>query len=93
MGYRIQYPGNPGKIPEKKLKRVISGALIFLTAVLLLLPVALPPGREILTELMVPGDAQETAAAMECFLQDMRQGEEFGKACHSFYETVIGCEQ
>jgi hypothetical protein len=91
MGYRIVYPGVKRKRNPIRQKRIIARMLIFLLSLLLLFPVAVPPGKQVLTKLMLP---KETAvSAMEDAIRNMREGENLENALAAFCEAVIPFEK
>lgn len=87
MGYHVQYPGPNYSSPRKRKKgRPI---LMFILILLLFGAAVIPTSRAVLLELMIPGDAKVTAAAVEGLIGDMRQGERFDEAFTVFCEMVL----
>ena len=83
MGYRIVY-GSPEK---KKLstKRI----LMILCSVAVAALMLLPAGRRALRELIIPGDAEVTASAVQTLVSDLGEGENLGDAVTAFCREVL----
>lgn len=92
MGYRVEY----GPMGEDKKwdsgKQGGNAGLIaaFFLAFLLLVNGFWPRGREVLRQLLWPGDWAVTSAAVETFAQGLRAGDSMGTAVESFCRSVIG---
>lgn len=92
MGYRVEY-GSAGKTSRRKREekqRLPKLTAAFLLAFLLLVNGFWPRGREMLREILWPGDAVVTAAALEAFAQELREGEPVGMAVESFCRSIVG---
>lgn len=90
MGYRITYEN--GHIHKKTVrssqfrwKRWGAGAAVAALAVTLLIP----RGRLWVREVILPGDAEVTAAALEGMVSDLREGEPMGEALETFCREII----
>lgn len=89
MGYRIDYQ------PVKKVRdaeKRRSGSLP-LTALCFLLFCLLvnwldPVGAEVMRELLIPGDAAVTAAALDGFAEELKAGEELEDALKYFCQKL-----
>lgn len=91
MGYRIVYPGQKRKRNPILRKRIIARMLIFLLSLLLLFPVAVPPGKQVLAELLLPNET--AVSAMEDALRNLREGENLDNVLAVFCEAVIPFEK
>lgn len=89
MGYRVQYPGGHPKVKKsfggrKRGRTILSVLLIALLFGSSIIPVT----RKMLLDVIMPGDPAVTVAALECLVQDMKQGEAIDDAITVFYDTV-----
>ena len=83
MGYRIVYGKQEKKIiSPKKTGLIVTG--IAVTALLLW-----PTGRSAVRELILPGDADVTAAALQNLVSELGEGQEFGEAVTAFCQEII----
>lgn len=90
MGYRVEYePMEKRKVEEKKSRRVPALTAAFLLFFFLLVHAFWPRGREVLGEILWPGDAAVTAAALEQFAQELRMGQPLGDAVEGFCREII----
>lgn len=90
MGYRVEYQSGK-QVRETKKHRSCIPVLtaVSLLVFLLLVNAFWPRGAEVLQELLFPGDAAVTAAALEEFAMELRAGEELPDALATFCRTVI----
>lgn len=90
MGYRITYSNG---IIEKKLfrdrrinwKRI---PVIFATLAVAV-TLAVPSGRLWLRNILLPGDEDVTAAALESLVEDLYSGESVGEAVQTFCREIL----
>lgn len=82
MGYEICYAQDEGR----GLWAMTAG---WFCIFLLLVGLCWPRGREVLTQLLLPGDGAVTVAALEVFARDLRTGEALGAAAESFCRIVL----
>lgn len=82
MGYRIDY--GPG--PRRRVSPMVAGWFLLF---LLLVGAFWPKGREVLGDVLFPGDWAVTTAAMEDFARTLRSGEELGVAVEGFCRTIL----
>lgn len=92
MGYQVEYEptGKVHRQDDKKQGNLPALTAAFLLAFLLLVNGFWPRGREVLCEIFFPGDAAVTAAALDTFAQELRDGKPVGTAVESFCRCVIG---
>lgn len=92
MGYRVEYEAmwKIGKRTSGEKQRIPGLTAAFLLAFVLLVNGFWPRGREVLREILWPGDTAVTAAALETFAQELREGEPVGAAVESFCREIIG---
>ncbi len=89
MGYRIEYDGIG---INKRRKPIKWGSLIALACVLLLVAGAVTVkmvGLPWVQEVLLPGDPEVTAMALEGLVEDLRQGDTLGQAIKAFCEEII----
>lgn len=89
MGYRIEYDGIGVKKHRGPVKR---GGRIAYVCVLLLVAGAITVKTVGLTwvqEVLLPGDPEVTAMALEGLVEDLRQGDTLGQAIKAFCEEII----
>lgn len=83
MGYRIVYGKQEKKIiSPKKIGLIISAILVF--AMLLW-----PSGRNAVRNLILPGDADVTAAALQKLVSELGEGQSIGEAVTVFCQQII----
>jgi hypothetical protein len=90
MAYRITYgegtiQKRTVKVPTLRWKRLMMGIVVSVLAVTL----AIPTGRLWLRDLLLPGDEQITAAALESMVEDLRCGEPVGEAVETFCKGIL----
>ena len=90
MGYRITYDNGAirkqtVRIRRIKWKRWSAGAVGIVLAVSLMVP----QGRLWLRDLLLPGNEDVTAAALESMVTDLRDGEPIGQAVESFCKEIL----
>lgn len=88
MGYRIEYGQTAvvKQIAEHKKKRFPAAVLcgVLLAGVLLF-----PQVREVLSDLLLPGDGAVTASALEGLADDLKEGETLEYAVRVFCQEII----
>lgn len=90
MGYRVDYGGGPeGKKERRGIFRPLVMTFVCLAAFLFLVNAFWPEGAQILRTYLLPGDAAVTAAALEAFAQELRNGEEIASALENFCQKVM----
>ena len=89
MGYRIEYE-SIGKIPRppQKNRTVIFAAAAVILLVLCAITVK-TVGLAFVREVLLPGDPDITAVALENMVADLREGEGFVRAFSAFCEVII----
>ena len=91
MGYRVVYDS----VRQEKRRAKSHGARLtgltamFLALFLMMVNVYWPKGREVLQEMIWPGDAAVTRQAAEAFVEELRFGEPIGDAVESFCREII----
>ena len=89
MGYRIEYDGIG---IQKRRGEIKWRGWITLVCVLLLVVGAITVktvGLQWVQEVLLPGDPDVTAAALEGLVDDLRQGDALGQAIRAFCEEII----
>ena len=94
MAYRITYDQSnvrkkSVRFPRIRWKRC---AVLFSAAVLGLM-VIIPAGRMWLRDLLLPGDEEVTAVALEGLAEDIESGVSVGEAVDAFCREIIYAEQ
>lgn len=90
MGYRITYENDVIRksvlrIPCLRWRRWGIG----LGAAALAVSLLIPGGRLWLRDLLLPGDEEITASALESMIADLRSGEPVGEAVEAFCKEII----
>lgn len=90
LGYRITYENGAirresCKKRQMKWKKWVVGASAAALAVML----CIPKGRLWARDLVLPGDAEVTAAALEGMVCDLRDGEPMGEALEAFCREIL----
>ena len=75
--------------PSQKGNRVAALTAVFLALFVALTGAFWPRGKAVLQELLLPGDAAVTAAALEDLAAELSNGEEISDALESFCRKVI----
>lgn len=90
MGYRVDYqPVKKVRGLGKRTARAPALAALFLILFCLLVNSVWPRGAEMLRELLIPGDAAVTVAALEAFTTELEAGETLSGALEGFCRKVI----
>lgn len=90
MGYRIDYSQSSKRSIEKKRTSAIAlFAVFFFLFFLLLTGMFWQQGAKILREILLPGDAAVTAAALQDLTLALKTGESFSNALTDFCLQVI----
>lgn len=83
MGYRIVYGKQEKKIIPFKRIGVIA-AVIAVSAMLLW-----PASRSAVAEILLPGDAEITAKALQTMAEELGEGQGIGEAVTAFCQEII----
>ena len=91
MGYRIVYGGEPEYRGRYKMR---GRSVVFYLAVCLVLFGVLtmkfwPEGREVLQEVLLPGDPAVTRQALHNMAEDLKAGEAIGDAVAAFCREIV----
>lgn len=92
MGYQVVYePASKRKQAGHSGKSLVPGmtAACFLFF-LLLVNCFFPRGREVLRQVVWPGDREAALQAAEVFIQELRYGENIDDAVESFCREILG---
>ena len=89
MGYRIEYE-SIGKLPrqQRKNRTGLFAAIVVILLVLCAITVK-TVGLEWVQEVLLPGDPDVTAAALENMVADLRGGEGVVEAFKTFCEEIM----
>ena len=90
MGYRITYEN--GVIRKQALRKYRVKWKLWGTGVLvagLVVALMVPQGRLWVRDLVLPGDEDVTAAALEGMVSDLRSGESIGVAVEAFCQEIL----
>lgn len=88
MGYRVSY--DEGQATKVALRSRKKNVWIFAIAVLLLLAmIAFPGGRLVLRDILLPGNEEVTAEALEGLAAELKAGEPLGEAVEAFCLEII----
>lgn len=87
MGYLIEY--DKGMTKKRAIYRKKSGAGRILALALLLGTMLLPAGRTALRNLILPGNEEITAHALEALAEDLKAGDTVGEAVEAFCKEII----
>jgi hypothetical protein len=83
MGYRIVYGKQEKKIlPLRKIGAI--AAVIAVMAILLW-----PAGRSAVAQMLLPGDAEITATALQNMAKELGEGQGIGEAVTAFCQEII----
>lgn len=83
MGYRIVYGKKEKKIiPIRKIGAVVA----VISAIILLL---WPAGRSAVADVLLPGDAEVTAMAVQTMVNELNEGQGIGEAVTAFCQEII----
>lgn len=91
MGYRVVYepaPKQAAVIQERK-SRIPGMAAAFFLLFLLLVNGFWPKGRDVLQQILWPGDGETVWNAAESFARNLRCGETFSDAAESFCREIL----
>lgn len=90
MGYRVEYETvrKVRRMEQKtaRLPALTAGAFLLF---LILVGSLWPKGKEVLREMLIPGDPAVTVAALEDLAQELETGAELGDALENFCRTVV----
>lgn len=89
MGYRVLYPGKSGsRIREKRrfYRRVLT--VFCFSVFLLLVNFCWPRGREVLRQLLFPGNSVVAVAALNDMAAELSYGESWPDALSGFWQKV-----
>lgn len=89
MGYRIDYGGPAGTLrPKKRDWRAVSAVLLVALCVAGAVTVK-AVGLKWVREVLLPGDPEITAAALETMAEDLREGESLRDALTAFCREIM----
>lgn len=90
MGYKIDYStGDGAKMPVKPKKRRLRRWLGICCILMILGALVFPKGRRVIRDVILPGDEEVTAEALQCLISDLRAGDEVSEAVTAFCHHVI----
>ena len=90
MGYRVDYqPVKKVRLAEKRHSRVLALTGLCLLLFFLLVNSLWPQGAQTLREILIPGDAAVTTAALEDFAQELGAGETLRSALETFCRRIL----
>lgn len=89
MGYRIEYDSvaiqkHRGQIKWRSW--IVTGCVLFLVVGAITIKTV---GLTWVQEVLLPGDPEVTAVALEGLVEDLRQGDTLGQAIRAFCEEII----
>lgn len=91
LGYRVEY-GTVQKHQHSSRRAVWMTALCF-ALFLVFVNVCWPQGREVLREILWPGEPAAAKQALETFIDELRWGNSFTEAAESFCREIIQYEK
>lgn len=83
MGYRIVY----GRKERKRISPKKIGAIFAVMIVVAIL--MLPSSRAVVAEILLPGDPEVTASALQTLVSDLGEGQGIGDAVTAFCHEII----
>lgn len=91
MSYRIEYgPAIPNRyITKNSFLRLQSMTAICLLLFSLIVRHFFPAGTEMLRHILLPGELSVTQEAVETFMCDIRNGEDFTDSLTAFCEYIV----
>lgn len=90
MGYQITYDRDVIKKKKMRVHKIKwKRVALSVTAAALVVTLALPAGRLWIRDLILPGDEDVTAAALEGLAEDLSAGEPVGEAVETFCREII----
>ena len=91
MGYRIDYscPTIRQNTTYHAKGAVLPMTAVFLAMFILLVHFFWPQGRQVLRELIIPGDADTTVHAVTTFVAELRYGNSFSGAAEVFCREIL----
>lgn len=89
MSYQVVYPGNQEKQPKKKPVPFALMLCGWLLAFVILTVCFWPEGTQVMQKLLLPGDAAVTAAALEGFAAELKEGEQLSGALENFCRSIL----
>lgn len=93
MGYRVEYqPVKKVRGAEKRRSRVLSLSALFFLILCILVSCFLPREAEVMKEVLIPGEAAVTAAALDRFAEELKMGETVRDALMHFCQLVLAGE-
>lgn len=93
MGYRVEYqPIKKVRGAERIRSRVLSLTALFFLLFCVLVQCFLPRGAELMKEILIPGEASVTVAALDHFAEELRRGETVQNALLHFCQLVLAGE-
>ncbi len=90
MGYRVEY-GSVKKVrgSETRAPRAAAFTALFFLLFLLLVNTFWPQGAEMLRDIVLPGDPAVTAAALEEFTMELKDGAKLSGAFTAFCQRIL----
>lgn len=93
MGYRVEYqPVKKVRGAEMRKSRVLSLSALFFLIFCILVSCFLPREAEVMKEVLIPGEASVTVAALDHFAEELRRGETVQNALLHFCQLVLAGE-
>lgn len=89
MAYRIDYGSGGEKKRAMKGRTPVRRVAAGIVCAVLLAALLFPAGRRALRDLILPGDAEVTAAALRDLVAELQDGEPVGDAVSAFCQEVI----
>ncbi len=89
MSYQVVYPGGQEKQPKKKPTSFVLMLCGCILAFVLLTARFWPEGAQVMQQLLLPGDAAVTAAALEDFAAELQAGEQLSGALENFCRSIL----
>lgn len=89
MGYRVEYQ-TVRKVRRMEQKKSGQAALtaVFFVVFLIITTLLWPEGREVLREILLPGDPAVTVAALETLAEELQTGVQLGDALENFCQSI-----
>jgi len=88
MSYQITYDPGIRKKPQKSF-RVLLFTILFLYLFLLTNFTSLAKGKDVIKEILFPGDPQRIQEATQTLVEDLQSGDSFSEALEAFCSQLI----
>ncbi len=95
MGYRIDYEMNGVRMTRRKNKKKKPWGILLPFALFMSVLIGAhmhPRARQEIREFLIPGKADVTTAAAECFVTELKQGSSISDAIAVFCREVIAAD-